>query len=48
MTPVDRAWYLEEHKATWYLGPAGRCVPHPPPLDMFWGRDMVGSTLEAT
>ena len=44
--PIDPAWYLGERIASWYLGPITHCIPHPPPLDMFWGRDMVGPTLE--
>ena len=46
MTLVDRAWYLGERVVNWHRGPTSHCVLHPPPLDIFWGRDMVGPTLK--
>ena len=39
VTPIDRAWYLDEHVATLFLGPATHCVPRPPHFDMFWAKD---------
>ena len=46
-TLVDRAWYLGKRIMDWTIGPTTRHILCFPLVDIFWGKDMVGPTLES-